>query len=382
MLATLSDADALDRGLPALPDQLARTFPLPKDAEADRYRSPPRYNVTYAGDGLRLPVKGEKTCTCGSPLRMHDMRPCCHSPPPPGLLVTCSFDASIKLWNLARGRCLATGTGHGGPVYCSAMVAPTRVVTGSGDLTLKVWDLSQLENPFTLQRNYYPLSCLQTLVGHMWPVNCVAPFGRMIVSGSGDRTLKVWSPKGKCRGTLTGHESSVDCCAVVNANPGVLASGSYDQTIRLWDLLTGAAGACLATGGAVNCLHMLPDGRIASGSAAEDVQLWDLRQPGASARLQGHKGAVTALSSGGGVDLLSGSVDASARAWDLRRGETLTSFDGHAGHIQTLTLFGDRHCVSGSSDSTLKVWDIQTGHCSATLAGHSGDVTGAHPALL
>eukprot|EP00668_Euglena_longa_P017529 GGOE01021943.1.p1 GENE.GGOE01021943.1~~GGOE01021943.1.p1 ORF type:complete len:390 (+),score=90.01 GGOE01021943.1:112-1281(+) len=378
MLASLSDADVLDHSLPA-PQNPPSLFPA-LNADFDLYRSPPRYNVTYVKEGLRLPVNVEKRCCCGSPHRMHDMQPCCVGPPPAGLLVTSSWDASIKLWNVARGRCLATGTGHTGPLYCSALAAPNCLVTGSGDRTLKLWDLSQLENPFTLQKNYYPLPCLRTLSGHAWPVNCVCICARMIVSGSGDRTLKVWSPKGKCRGTLAGHESSVDCCAVVSANPGVLASGSFDQSIRLWDLQTGGVVASLHTNGAVNCVHVLPDGRVASGAAGEDIQLWDHRQPGICTTLLGHKAAVTALTSGGGMDLLSGSVDASARAWDLRTGETLTSFDGHAGQIQTLAMFGEQHCISGSSDSTLKVWDLQSGHCCITLTGHTGNVTGAHPA--
>ena len=119
-------------------------------------------------------------------------------------VLSASWDKTLKVWDAATGRCIATLEGHSGDVYGVA-VSPDerRVLSVARDNTLKVWDVVTGE-------------CVATLEGHSNTVSCVAifPDGRRVVSGSDDKTLKVWDlATGRCVATLDGHSHYVRCAA-------------------------------------------------------------------------------------------------------------------------------------------------------------------------
>ena len=94
------------------------------------------------------------------------------------------------------GACLNTLEGHSQVVYtCAYSPDGRRIVSGSSDKTLRVWDAETG-------------ACLMTSQGHSGPIAACAysPDGRRIISGSEDKTLRVWDAKaGACLNTLTGH---------------------------------------------------------------------------------------------------------------------------------------------------------------------------------
>jgi WD40 repeat protein len=97
-------------------------------------------------------------------------------------VVSASWDETLKVWELASGRAVATLQGHSACVTACAMTTDGRhVVSASQDKTLKVWDLASGRAVATLQ-------------GHTRSVTAcaVTPDGRHVVSGSEDKTLKVW----------------------------------------------------------------------------------------------------------------------------------------------------------------------------------------------
>ena len=82
------------------------------------------------------------------------------------------------------------------------------------------------------------MECLQTLEGHFKWVQSVSfsPDGTKIASGSGDKTVKVWDvTSGDCLQTLEGHASSVDSVSF-SPDGTKVASGSRDRTAKLWDV--------------------------------------------------------------------------------------------------------------------------------------------------
>ncbi len=192
--------------------------------------------------------------------------------------------------------------GHGAGVLAVAVTPDgRRAVSGSSDKTLKVWDLEQG-------------ALLATLEGHgaqVWAV-AVTPDGRRAVSGSDDATLKVWDlEQGALLATLEAHGGGVKAVAVTPDGRRAV-SGSDDRTLKVWDLEQGALLATLeGHGDRVWAVAVTPDGRRAvSGSRRPDAQGLG---PGAG-RAAGDPGGPWRLGRGGGGD-----AGRPARGLGLRR---------------------------------------------------------------
>ena len=170
------------------------------------------------------------------------------------------------------------------------------------------------------------------------------------------------------------------CCAVIRAafgpiafppNGQTLASGSFDHTIRLWDLQTGECLRVLQghTGG-IYALAFAPDGQtLASGSFDHSIRLWDLQTGGCLRVLQGHTGGVWTIAiSPDGQTLASGSNDQTIRLWNLQTGQCIQVLHGHTLWIASVIFSSDGQVlISGGHDRTIKLWDIITGRCIRTL---------------
>jgi len=164
--------------------------------------------------------------------------------------------------------CLRTLEGHTSNVL-SVSVTPDarRAVSGSNDKTLRVWDVETGE-------------CLRTLEGHTDWVNSVSvtPDARRAVSGSNDKTLRVWDVEtGECLRTLEGHTDGVRSVSVTpDARHAV--SGSSDNTLRVWDVETGEEVAIVHAGSPVDTVSLIGTGtRLACGTWAGRVMFLTLR---------------------------------------------------------------------------------------------------------
>ncbi|KAM0792516.1 hypothetical protein ACM66B_005186 [Microbotryomycetes sp. NB124-2] len=277
-------------------------------------------------------------------------------------VVSASDDHSINVFDTRTGARKARLSDHDGGVWALQYIGNV-LVSGSTDRTVRVWDLDRAR-------------CTHTFVGHTSTVRCLQivepeninpdrsgppvwePPYPMIVTGSRDWSLRVWKLPLPGRDAeyhpvvpqsptdenidpsdnpyhlrhLAGHRHAVRALA---ARGRTLVSGSYDCSVRVWDILTG------------ECKH----------------------------RLQGHTQKVySVVYDHQRQQCASGSMDGTVRLWSTETGECINMLDGHSSLVGLLGL-SHKHLVSAAADSTLRVWDPETGTYRHTLAAHSGAIT-------
>ena len=275
---------------------------------------------------------------------------------------------------------IATLSGHSdGVESCAYSPDGARIVSGSRDKTLKIWDAKTGKE-------------ITTITGHSDEVSSCAysPDGAWIVSGSDDNTLKIWDAKmGKEITTITGHSKRVNSCAYSPDGARIVSGGGGgDKTLKIWDAKTGQEITALTGGGdgwGVYSCAFSPDGaRIVSGSggfgsANHTLKIWDAKTGQEITTLTGHRGEVNSCAySPDGARIVSGSEDKTLKIWDAKTGQEITTLSGHIDRVTSCVYSPDgARIVSGGGfgDKTLKIWDAKTGQEITTLSGHSNSVT-------
>jgi RNA polymerase sigma factor (sigma-70 family) len=218
-----------------------------------------------------------------------------------------------------------------------------------------------------------------TLTGHTGAVLALAysPKGKLLATGSADKTVRLWDVRTRKEVVaLRGHAGEV--LAVAFAPDGrLVVSASADKTVKLWDPATGKERASLQHPDAATCVAFSPDGKqLATGGKDNSLRFWDVASGTADRRLQTHQDPITALVfSPDGKAVVEGSADKTVTLTGLDPGAPISRIEAHADEVTALALRSDGKVVaSASADKTVKLWELPTGKELATLAGHTGAV--------
>ena len=323
------------------------------------------------------------------------------------VLMTGSWDRSVRIWNLESGKEVGVLRGHTRGVRALQFDA-LKLVTGSMDSTLKIW-------------NWRTGECMRTLRGHRDAVICLTYDKQLLISGSADSTIRVWDFGTGEVYTLRGHTEWVNSVALWDSKAGCgtgakdavaegdvgaptsnpeaakasskgkfLFSASDDMTIRVWDLYTRTCVRVLKGHVAQvqslrvitsddhaafpsSALHPTPSSNTAPTSDSPDIEEQNRHQVVDGNAYEGFFDTPASSCANSLADLNAANAlppNDVAAAWQRAAAIPVPQPDVSA--LPYLDWAGDKKpwVVSASLDNTIKVWDVEGGVCQRTMFGH------------
>jgi WD40 repeat protein len=328
---------------------------------------------------------------------------------PDGKVLASTDFEEIRLWNLNAQEVQATLVGHSAAINSLAFSPRgTILISGSADGSVKMWDgaLGDTLRNYCVAREFATrnLGDKKSITAIRAVTYC--PDGESFVA-AGDASTgwhelaapRGWKANATLIANLEGHKGGILSLAASH-NHALLASGSWDGAVKLWDVGTGqevvppqqaqAPGAKDATTAeqhkeAVTSVAFRTDGKLlSSGSYDDTIKLWETslsRYPSPinnPITIQAHQARVNCVAfspTDGSKILATAGDDNSVMLWDTTICKVTATLKGHASYVTCLAFNADgTKLASGSTDNTIRIWDIKN-LTSVTLHGHHSGVT-------
>lgn len=306
-----------------------------------------------------------------------------------GSIVVATNSPQVRIFDLENFSCSVLD-GHTATVLCVDASPCGRYLASAGkDKTLRIWS-SDINHHHR---------CLGIAEGHTEPIGAcgfsqkVGKYevggkaarnggGAFCVTASVDKTIKRWNLLGpsdwgdeenevfelEVTASIRGHDKDINILSVA-PNDSLVASGSQDKTIKLWDSTDLSLRATLKghRRGVWDCQFSPIDKVLATSSGDKTIKLWSLSDYSCVRTFQGHLSSVLRvrfLSTG--LQLVSSGADGLVKLWTIRTNECETTLDGHSNKVWAMDLMGGSGnasgdvLVSGAADSKILVWEDTT----------------------
>eukprot|EP00126_Sphaerothecum_destruens_P011978 Sdes_comp20976_c1_seq1m19096 len=352
-------------------------------------------------------------------ISQNDWVSACQSFPDASGYLTGSYDCQVRVWDHS-GNLITSLAGHTGPVKSVALLNPSsasligsefRLLSASKDESVRMWSCL-VDNNMDSQLGV----CRCEFVGHTDSVESIAlhPDGTHFVSGSSDKTIKMWSlesaldddlnlsqqlksansmvskkrkirkgksqptqegqnadqalPKREAIGTLAGHSQVVTCVRWLGTSgfgASKILSSSWDHSLRVWDISTGVNTNMFYGPKAISCCAVSSSQTlVASGHSDSLVRLWDIREADSKERnvvkmtLASHKSIVSGIewSPTNANQFASCSFDGKVKLWDIRSTSPVcTLARSHSDKVLSLDWSSPSILLSGGADQTVVI---------------------------
>ncbi|ETO08069.1 WD-40 repeat-containing protein [Reticulomyxa filosa] len=265
-----------------------------------------------------------------------------------------SEDKTVRVWNVDTNQQIQLFNKHSSYVFCVKFSQyhyynnhRNVICSSSDDKTIRFWDFKDNQQ-------------LQIFNGHTSAVCGIefSPFngGRYLCSGSFDYTIRLWDVKtSKLLHTFNGHKGRIWC---VDISPLQSNNSNRNDNNKINDI--GVIGGNGYT--------------ICSGSFDETIYIWDIETTKQCIVFKGHDSSVRSVKYGSNElvnTILSGSFDTSVRLWDIRSGQQIQMFDRHKNSVwgveyspfvvKNLEVGSSSNVIcSASGDNTIRFWDIRS----------------------
>jgi WD40 repeat protein len=279
-------------------------------------------------------------------------------------LASASDDNTVKLWEVATGEESRTFFGHSAYVCCVA-VSPDGQMLASGDISgaIKLWDIK-------LGQEGVHLTDVNADAHKGVDSVAFSPDGRRLAAGYDDQDVRIWDvTNGELKQTIVTGQHSFISNVAFSPDGRWLASGSGDGSVKVWDL-TGADGGNGTSnspraiyqfdiGDDIHGVAFSPDGKLlAVGSYDQTVTLWNTSTGEKVRTMNGNASYVHAVAfSPDGRWLISGTHDNAVQVWEVATGKLVWTLAAHKGIVFSVAFSPNgRYFASAGGDNNIKLW--------------------------